>query len=109
MRSERRAGRRVSVEVFALERTHDGVYFQRATNLSLGGVYLDGTLPHPPGTVVTLELHVPDGLDPMRVTGTAVDARRDVGMGIRFGALPTRSRDRIARFLSRRLASANAA
>jgi type IV pilus assembly protein PilZ len=82
---ERRESPRVSIELSVEERTGEALYFQRATNLSLGGVYLDGTLPHPPGTRVALALRLPGRETPMRVLGEVV-AREpsEIGMAIRF-------------------------
>ena len=55
---ERRKLPRADVAIWVEERTNDALYYQRATNLSLGGIWLDGTLPHPPGTRVALDIEL---------------------------------------------------
>lgn len=99
--SERRESPRVTIDLFVEERTGETLYFQRATNLSLGGVFLEGTLPHPPGTKVALSLRVPGLPSPMRVEGTVV-AREpgEVGMAVRFENLAPTAKDEIARILA---------
>lgn len=99
---DRRTNQRVVVDLWVEEHTEDAMYFQRATNLSLGGVYLDRTLPHPAGTRVVLELCLPGDATPLRVTGEVVAAtERDTGMGVKFVGLGIRERARIADFLLR--------
>ena len=58
-KSERRGSERVVVDLWVEEHTDDALYFQRATNLSMGGLFLDRTLPHPAGTRVQLEVRLP--------------------------------------------------
>lgn len=99
---ERRTSDRVVVDLWVEEHTDDALYFQRATNLSLGGLYLDKTLPHPPGTRVQLELRLPGERAPLRVVGEVVPATaREVGMGVRFVGLSLDERARIAEYLAR--------
>ncbi len=97
MSSERRAYTRVPVDLWVEER-HEGVtYFQRATNLSLGGLYLDRTLPHPPGTRVHLAVKL--GALDVDLTGEIVGAANDTGMNVRFIDLDRTQRALIADFL----------
>jgi hypothetical protein len=97
MSSERRAYTRVPVDLWVEER-HDGVtYFQRATNLSLGGLYLDHTLPHPPGTRVQLAVKL--GAQDVGLTGEIVGAANETGMNVRFIDLDRTQRALIADFL----------
>lgn len=98
----RRGGDRTSVELWVDEIHEGALYFQRATNLSLGGLYLDRTLPHPPGTRITLALRLPDGEDegtPMRVEAVVVEAPRELGMGVRFMGMTQAQRIRVANYL----------
>jgi len=98
---ERRNRERAAVDVW-VDELHDGaVYYQRATNLSLGGVYLERTLPHAPGTEVALTLRLPDGQPPLSAAGEVVDHHRERGMGVRFVALASGDRARLANFLLR--------
>ncbi|MEI8254265.1 MAG: PilZ domain-containing protein [Deltaproteobacteria bacterium] len=109
--SDRRTNHRVVVELWVEERTEDALYFQRATNLSIGGLFLDHTLPHPAGTRVQLELRLPGEPTPILVSGEVVPATdRDLGMGVRFVGLSQHERARIAEYLERapfRVASEN--
>ncbi len=100
--SERRTNNRVVVDLWVEERTEDALYFQRATNLSIGGLFLDRTLPHPAGTRVQLELRLPGEASPLRVAGEVVaNADRDMGRGVRFVNLSTHERARLAEYLDR--------
>lgn len=102
--TERRASERVHVELRVDERTEGALYFQRATSLSESGVYLEGTLPHPPGTEVELDLHLPGHRRALRLRGRVAARDLAVGMGVRFVDLGAESRDRIADYLARRSA-----
>jgi hypothetical protein len=84
--SEQRRHRRISVEMWVEER-HDGVtYFQRATNLSLGGVWLEGTIPHPRGTRIELSFTLPGDAQPIVTAGEVVGEvdEAHLGMHVRF-------------------------
>jgi uncharacterized protein (TIGR02266 family) len=97
MGSDRRQATRVAVDFFLEERTGDALYYQRATNLSLGGLYLDRTLPHPPGTQVDLQFRLPGDPAPLRIKGEVIESTsRDLGMGVRFVDLSLGDRARIA-------------
>ena len=58
MSLERRSGSRVPVQIWVEEKTERELYFQRSANLSLGGIYLENTIPHPVGTRVRRLVHV---------------------------------------------------
>lgn len=93
---------RTEVAIWVEERTNDALYLQRATNLSLGGVWLEGTLPHPPGTKVSLDIDIP-GDGPLRVDGEVVKRDdREVGMAVRFLPLSRALARRLESFLSAR-------
>ncbi len=103
--SERRTEPRAEVAIWVQERTNDALYFQHATNLSTSGVWLDGTLPHPPGTRVALDIDLP-GEGPLSVNGEVVLHRTEkAGMAVRFVDLGPSSRARLASFLSKGAAS----
>lgn len=98
---DRRTMPRTEVAIWVEEHTRDALYFQRATNLSIGGVWLDGTLPHPPGTRVTLDIELP-GDRPLRVEGEVVPhASPKAGMAIRFTDLVGPRKRRLEAFLAR--------
>ena len=97
-RSERRAHTRLPVDLW-IEESHGGaVYYQRATDLSLGGLFLAHTLPHPPGTRVKLRVDLGDH-EALHVDAEVVEDARPSGMGMRFVAPDREVRARIANFL----------
>lgn len=100
---ERRASPRVVVDLWIEERTEDALYFQRVTSLSATGLYLDRTLPHPPGTRVTLDVRLPGDTAPMRLHGEVCAPRdpRAVGMAVRFTDLALAERARLLEFIAR--------
>jgi len=101
MLPDRRSHTRVPVDLEVEEHTGGALYFQRATNLSLNGLFLDGTLPHPPGTTVLLDVHVPGERSPVRVEGEVVTERgHRLGMGVRFRSMPLEARKAFARCLN---------
>ncbi len=101
-RDDRRNNPRVNVDLWVDERDEDAMYFQRATSLSVGGLYLDRTLPHANGTRVALELRLPGEERPLRLSGEVVTTReREYGMGVRFVSLTLEERARIADYLAR--------
>lgn len=94
----RRTVTRSEVELWVDEIDDDGaVYYQRATNLSLGGLFLDRTLPHPAGTRMTLCMKLAG--DDMRFEAEVVDAPRELGMGVRFLSITDAQRASLARYL----------
>lgn len=86
MSDDRRSTKRIPVEMWVEEIRGIDRYFQRSGNLSLGGIYLDGTIPHPRGTVVNLRFTLPGDVEPVLVRGEIVgepDANR-LGMHVKF-------------------------
>ncbi len=99
-KSERRNESRITVDLWVEERTEDALYFQRATNLSPGGLFLERTLAHAPGTVVEIDLRFPGDSAPIRVQGEVVPSgSRDLGMALRFVHLTDTARGRINDYL----------
>jgi uncharacterized protein (TIGR02266 family) len=101
--SDRRTGDRIPVQMWVEESGPDGMYFQRAANLSEGGIFLEKTIPHPVGTQVTLQFNLPDQAGPIRVQGEIVNAKAvdgELGMGLKFVDLPPDVAARIRRFVS---------
>ena len=94
---DRRHATRVPVELDVHEHTEGALYFQRTRDLSLEGAFLQGTLPHPPGTRVELDLALPDA--PLRVAAEVVARDEARGMAVRFVDVRVASRLRLAEFL----------
>jgi len=100
IQSERRAHARQNLRLQALERSDGGLYFQRTRNVSMGGAFLEGTLPHPPGTRVSLELQLPGDTAALVVAGEVVEAPDGgVGMGVKFTGLSAVQRLRLTEIL----------
>jgi uncharacterized protein (TIGR02266 family) len=102
--TERRTAERLDVELWVEESTDRELYFQRCSNLSTGGLFLERTIPHPKGTVVSLKFSLPDDSKSFVVRGEIVnvgEAASDLGMGVKFIDLTDELRDRIDRFIKK--------
>lgn len=102
--NERRGSQRIPVEMWVEESTERELYFQRGANLSLGGIFLERTIPHSKGTVVSLQFTLPEETTPIRVKGEIVnvgESAADLGMGIKFLDLTEADRARIEQFIER--------
>lgn len=83
--AERRRHERVRAGISVVELSGHTAYFQYASNLSEGGVYLERTLRHGIGTRVALLFRVPDQSDPISVEAEVLGAAADgSGMRLRF-------------------------
>ena len=103
---ERRSNRRIPVEMWVEEVRGRDYYFQRSGNLSVGGMYLDKSIPHPRGTTVQLKFTLPDETEPICVDGEIVgepEVER-LGMHVRFTNLEADSlvHERVIAFVARR-------
>ena len=86
----------MAVQMWVEESSPDGTYFQRSANLSEGGIFLEKTIPHPVGTVVSLQFTLPDDPTPMKVHAEIVNAASDdaeLGMGLKFVDLAVGDRE----------------
>jgi len=84
---ERRAHRRLPVELWVDQELGDVTYFQRSGNLSVGGMYLLGTPPESVGTRVNLRFTLPGEQAPVTVAAEVVGGDVDpdhMGMRLRF-------------------------
>ena len=82
---ERRRHPRVASGFSVVELTGQTTYFQYATNLSEGGLFLERTLPHPPGTRVALLFKVPHQREPIAVEAEVLGGSSEgQGMRLRF-------------------------
>lgn len=80
---EKRREQRVPVELW-IEVDRDGeLYFQRASNLSVGGAYFTQTIPLPVATKVGLKFELPPDGHEIICRGEIVTAK-DLGMGVHF-------------------------
>jgi len=101
---ERRSAERISIEMWVEESTARELYFQRGANISTGGIFLERTIPHQRGTVVSLQFTLPDDTIPIKVKGEIVnvgEAASELGMGVKFVDLSDEDRQRIRTFIER--------
>ncbi len=101
---ERRTSARIPVEMWVEESTDRELYFQRGANLSVGGIFLERTIPHARGTVVSLQFTLPNDTSPIKVKGEIVnvgEASNELGMGIKFLDLAEGDKQRIQAFIDR--------
>lgn len=101
---ERRSSERIPVEMWVEESTDRELYFQRGANISAGGIFLERTIPHAMGTIVSLRFTLPDDTVPIEVKGEIVnigESAEDLGMGIKFVELKDEDSERIRAFIER--------
>jgi hypothetical protein len=102
---ERRSQKRIPIEMWVEEVRGTDRYFQRSANISIGGIYLDGTIPHPKGTIVQLKFTLPGEEDAVEVRGEIVGdpTEERLGMHVKFLDLENSEslRERIIRFVDR--------
>jgi uncharacterized protein (TIGR02266 family) len=101
---ERRVYKRVPLDIWVEQQKDQDLYFQRSANLSVGGIYLEKTVPHPQGTIVTLSFTLPGDSQPIKTRGQIVNIpqkRNELGMGIKFIELSQEDKERIERFIQK--------
>ncbi len=101
---ERRLSPRIPVEMWVEESTDRELYFQRGANLSVGGIFLERTIPHAKGTIVSLQFTLSDETKPIKVKGEIVnvgEAAQELGMGIKFLDLNETNTQCIKNFVQR--------
>jgi uncharacterized protein (TIGR02266 family) len=94
----------VPVQIWVEEKTERELYFQRSANLSLGGIYLENTIPHPVGTRVTLRFTLPGDEDKLEVcaeVAAAMTGEEEFGMGLKFVELDASVAERIQKYIAR--------
>jgi len=68
-------------------------------DMSVGGIFVEWSDPLPPGSLLPVTLHLPDG--PLELTAVVVRTVEQVGMGMRFDARSDLSRKRLEVFVAR--------
>lgn len=105
MSSERRSEKRIPVEMWVEEKRGKDTYYQRTANLSVGGLYLDGTIPHPRGTIVNLRFTLPGDDAPFDLRAEIVGEPNEerLGMHVKFldEDLGGSQRERLRAFVER--------
>jgi uncharacterized protein (TIGR02266 family) len=101
---ERRTEDRVQIRIWVEERVGETVYHQRTANISRRGLFLEGTIPHEPGTHVRLSFELPGDDAPIDVEGEVVPAGEcQEGMGIRIVDIRDEDEERLERFVGKAL------
>ncbi|MBS1149247.1 MAG: PilZ domain [Myxococcaceae bacterium] len=96
--SDKRKQRRIPVELW-IEAARDGeLYFQRASNLSIGGAYFTQTVPLPVGSKVALKFSLPNDTHEILCQGEIVTAK-GLGMGVLFVGLKAVDQGRIEKLI----------
>lgn len=99
---DKRQTRRIPVDLW-IEAERDGeLYFQRASNLSVGGAYFAQTIPLPVGTLVALKFSLPGDERPIQCEGEIVTAK-DLGMGVQFTSITSADRERIEALIDKQI------
>ena len=100
--ANRRASTRVPVEMWVEEHSADAVYFQRTSNLSAGGLYLENSVPHAVGTRMVIRFRLPSEDVDIQTSAEIVKIEQSVafGMHLRFLDLPAGAAERIALFVA---------
>lgn len=104
MSVERRHGSRVPVQIWVEEKTERELYFQRSANISTGGIYLENTIPHPVGTIVTLRFSLPGDEEKFEVraqVAAAIAGEEEFGMGLKFVELGDGVAEKIQQYIAR--------
>lgn len=97
---EKRREERVPVDLW-IEASREGeLYFQRASNLSVGGAFFTHTFPLPVGTRVSLKFELPGDPTPISCQGDIVTAK-ELGMGVSFVGLTAGDRRRIEALIAK--------
>ncbi len=101
---ERRTEDRVNLKIWIEERVGETVYYQRSANISRGGLFLEGTIPHAPGTRVRLSFKLPGEERLIDLEGEVVMASAEQrGMGIRIVDIRDEDMARMDDFIRTRL------
>ncbi|MFZ5470472.1 MAG: PilZ domain-containing protein [Myxococcota bacterium] len=99
-RDDKRRQRRIPVDLWIEVERAGELYFQRASNLSVGGAYFAQTIPLPVGTDVQLRFSLPGEEHQIACQGEIVNAK-ELGMGVQFSSISEADRDRIETLIDR--------
>jgi uncharacterized protein (TIGR02266 family) len=100
--AEQRTAQRIPVRLRAQYRSSGAIIDGYVDSLSRTGLFLLADLLDTPGTEAVVDLALPGGVEPLRLTGEVVrvDTRPGrSGMGIRFDALADPARRPLANFM----------
>ncbi len=97
--SDKRKQRRIPVELW-IEAAREGeLYFQRASNLSVGGAYFTQTVPLPLGSKVALKFSLPNDAAHEIVCDGEIVTAKGLGMGVLFVGIKAADQGRIEKLI----------
>lgn len=99
---DKRAQRRIPVEIWMEVEGEGELYFQRASNLSVGGAYFTQTFPLPIGTQAQLRFSLP-GEEAQIECRAEIVSNKELGMGVRFVDLKPNDMERIEALIDKHL------
>ncbi len=105
--NDRRRAGRAGVTVRIDYATVDEMFSEFTRDINAGGLFIETDKPHPPGTEVSMQFHLPGSPDVLQTIGRVVrvcegESAAPAGMGIEFDELTAEDRvkiDRIVRAL----------
>lgn len=99
---DKRSQRRIPVEIWMEVEGEGELYFQRASNLSVGGAFFTQTFPLPIGTQTRLRFSLPGSDHPIACRAEIVSTK-ELGMGVRFIDLDAADHLRIEALIDKHL------
>jgi PilZ domain len=98
--NDKRRETRIPVELW-IEAERDGeLYYQRASNLSVGGAFFVQTIPLPIGTRVSLKFSLPSDPHEIACQGDIVSTK-ELGMGVQFVELSLADRSKVEKLIAK--------
>lgn len=98
--NEKRRETRIPVDLWIEAEREGELYYQRASNLSVGGAFFVQTIPLPVGTRVALKFTLPGDSHEIVCEGDIVSAK-ELGMGVQFVNIVPGDRTRIEKLIAR--------
>lgn len=99
---DKRNQRRIPVEIWMEVEGEGELYFQRASNLSVGGAFFTQTFPLPFGTKAQLRFSLPGDAHQIECKAEIVNTK-ELGMGVRFIELKQADHQRIEALIDQHL------
>lgn len=105
-RVERRRSQRAPAVVRVDYTAVDTFFSEFSRNINEGGLFIETEHPHPPGTQISLQFHIPGSEDPVKAQGrvawsTGEGRGTPPGMGIEFEELDPSARERVNELIRR--------
>lgn len=102
--NEKRKETRIPVDLWIEAEREGELYYQRASNLSVGGAFFVQTIPLPLATRVSLKFTLPGDAREIACEGDIVSAKT-LGMGVQFVGMAPEDQARVERLIERHLSA----